>query len=112
MRLPRLIINFRGQVVPCAPNSPPNNGYVRADAVTVFEDEARSVIKAQHEAIDRLFARLIVTSRGHGELVGGQPFMPSQSPEWPACVAGSDFLKRYPPCVDERPDHLNKGRSK
>lgn len=110
MRLPRLIINFRGQVVAAAPNSPPTNGYVRADVVTKFEDDAAEVVRAQHEAIDRLFVMLINATRGK---LDDRPFMPSQCGQpWDAAQAGAKLLERLPQDAASRPDFINRGRPK
>lgn len=106
MRLPRLIINFRGKVVAAAPNSVPTTGYVRADVVTKYEDEVAGIIRQQHEAIDILFAMMIEATRGK---LDDRPFMPTQSGKpWQAAIAGAEFIKRLE--VAERPDFINRGR--
>lgn len=48
--------------------------------------------KAQHDAIDWLFAKLI-TLTGQPGIVVNEQFYPSKSPAWPACVLGNEVIK-------------------
>lgn len=55
-------------------------------------DEILKVMKDQHDAIDSLFASLIVLTRDH---TPDTPFFPSKSGRlWDACVAGNEMVKR------------------
>lgn len=56
----------------------------------VAAPELLAMVKQQHEAIDRLFARLIEVTSEQDEL-----FLPSQSGQpWAACVAANALIKR------------------
>lgn len=62
--------------------------------MTKLETELLAACKAQHEAIDRLFAMLIVATRsGHVRTEKG--FMPTESGQpWDALVAGNAAIAK------------------
>lgn len=57
--------------------------------------ELLAACKAQHEAIDRLFAMLIVATGSDRPSESGMAFLPSQSGQpWEALVAGNAAIAR------------------
>ena len=61
-----------------------------------LEQEMLLVLKLQHEAIDRLFAQLVLTSSEKNQ------FYPSKSGQpWVACQVGAALIRRLEPYTDE-----------
>lgn len=92
MSLQRYIINHQGRMLPVAKSADPGlRLWVKTEDLAAHDARVLQVLKAQHEAIDRLFAHLIEATRGK---LDDRPFMPSQSGQpWAACLAGNALIK-------------------